>query len=162
MSEKLGFEVHFVETSLPRGPGFALLKYLLQSIKTLFCLIRKRPNLVFVQSPPLFAPFVVYLYCAVTGANYIVDAHSAAFSDLWWAKMPVWLNRLVATKAITTIVTNEHMQQLIQKLGGHSLIVRDIPTKFNVNGQHFPTEGRHNIAIVNTFSPDEPLQAVLD
>lgn len=160
MAEKLGFEVHFVETSLPRGSAYAFLKYMIQAIKTVAYLFRTRPNVVFVQSPPLFAAFFVYIYCALTGSKYIVDAHSAAFSDFWWDGMPTWLNRLVARKAITTMVTNEYMQQMIQAIGGHSLVVRDVPTTFQVTGS-YPVQGRFNVAMVNTFAPDEPLAEVL-
>jgi len=160
MANKLGFEVHYVQTSLPRGSLYAPLKYIIQALKTMVYLFRTRPQVVFVQSPPLFAAFFVYLYCAMTGNKFIVDAHSAAFSDFWWERMPVWLNRLVARKAVTTMVTNEHMQQLIQNLGGHSLVLRDVPTTFQVTGE-YPVEGAFNIAMVNTFAPDEPLDEVL-
>ncbi len=159
MSKKLNIEAHFVETSLPRGKGYAYLKYPLSAIKTLSYLFRKRPDVVFVQSPPLFAIFFVYIYCTLTGGKYIVDAHSAAFSEIWWDKMPA-LNRLVASKAITTIVTNEHMQEQIQNIGGHSLILRDVPTTFDISGK-YPVEGDFNVAVVNTFSIDEPLDEIL-
>lgn len=160
MANKLGFDVHYVQTSLPRGSLYAPLKYVIQAFKTMIYLFRTHPQVIFVQSPPLFAAFFVYLYCAMSGNKFIVDAHSAAFSDFWWGRMPTWLNRLVARKAVTTMVTNEHMQQLIQKLGGHALILRDVPTTFHVRGK-YPVEGMFNIALVNTFAPDEPLDEVL-
>ncbi len=161
MAGKLGIQVFFVRTKLPRGVLFALPKYTIQSIKTLVLLFRQRPRLIFVQNPPLLAVFFVYVYCALTGSGYIVDAHSAAFMGPWGTIPPTWTKRFLARRAITTLVTNERLQQMIIELGGHALVVRDIPTTFNT-AKEFPTQGKFNVAFINTFSCDEPLAEALE
>jgi glycosyltransferase involved in cell wall biosynthesis len=49
---------------------------------------------------------------------------------------------------------------MVEDLGGHALIIRDIPTTFQVQ-QEYPLEQEFNIALVNTFASDEPLDEVL-
>jgi glycosyltransferase involved in cell wall biosynthesis len=133
-------------------------KYVYQAFQTLRLLFRERPHIVFVQSPPSFAVLFVYLYCALTGAKYLVDAHSAALLRIWtW---PAWLHHFLAQRAVTTIVTNEHFQQVFQSWGGHSFVLRDIPTSFDQTGL-FPLNGNFNVMVVNTFSVDEPLEEFL-
>ena len=51
-------------------------------------------------------------------------------------------------------------QQIVTDLGGHSLVLEDIPTTFETDGQ-YPLEGEFNIALINTFATDEPLIEVL-
>ena len=55
-------------------------------------LFRRRPKIVFVQSPPSFAVLFVYLYCALTDSRFVVDAHSAAFLYAAWRR-PEFLYR---------------------------------------------------------------------
>ncbi|HSL45268.1 MAG TPA: hypothetical protein VK897_17675 [Anaerolineales bacterium] len=153
-------DLHFLQVTSERGVLSALFKYPLLAIRTLSLLFRKRPRLVFVQSPPGFAVLFVYLYCALTGSRYIVDAHSAALLLPFWTK-PRWLWAGLARKALTTIVTNEHFAQLIRSWGARALVIRDIPTTFPEGGA-YPLNGDFNVTVVNTFTPDEPLEQVLE
>lgn len=150
---------YFIHSTLKRGFWVAPVKYLTQAIKTLKVLMREKPSLVFVQSPPSLAVWVVYFYSLFTGCRYFIDAHSAAFLNPFWTN-PKWLNRLAARKALATIVTNEHFQDVIQSWGATALVVRDIPTSFE--RATLPTlDGTFNITVVNSFGPDEPLSEIL-
>ncbi len=153
-------ELHFLNVTSQRGIWSALFKYPLLAIRTLSLLFRKRPKLVFVQSPPGLAVLFVFLYCMLTGGRYIVDAHSAALLLPVWTR-PRWLWAGLARKALTTIVTNEHFAQAIQNWGARALVIRDIPTTFPEDGI-YPLNGDFNVTVVNTFSSDEPLEQVLD
>lgn len=152
-------ELHFVRSLSGRGPLYAPVKYLHQAVQTLALLFQKRPSVVFVQSPPSLAVLFVYIYCAMTGSRYVIDAHSAAFSPLW--TRPLWLHRHLARRAVTTIVTNNHLQGLVQQWGGKSLVLRDIPTTFS-QAEAYPLSGEFNIAVINSFAPDEPLSQILE
>lgn len=153
-------ELHFLNVTSRRGAWSALFKYPLLAIRTLGLLFRKRPGLVFVQSPPGLAVLVVSLYCALTGSRYIVDAHSAALQLPVWTK-PRWLWANLARKAMATIVTNEHFAHILRSWGAHSMVIRDIPTTFPEDGL-YPLNGDFNVAVVNTFSADEPLEQILE
>jgi glycosyltransferase involved in cell wall biosynthesis len=58
-------------------------------------------------------------------------------------------------------VTNEHLAEMVKAWGGETFILADIPTTFP-EGKAFPLNGKFSLAVINTFSPDEPVEAVLD
>jgi glycosyltransferase involved in cell wall biosynthesis len=157
---KLGIDVHFMFSTMRRGALVAPYKYPVQAVKTLRLLMSRRPRVVFVQSPPSFAVMLVALYCAITGAGYVVDAHSDAMQRSIWMR-PRWLHRTLIRRARATIVTNEHFATTIGSLGGRALIIRDIPTTFPSGGTFNVADG-FVVAVVNTFAADEPLPAILE
>jgi glycosyltransferase involved in cell wall biosynthesis len=159
-ARELGIEIRFVTSTKRRGLLVAPLKYASQASKTLRFLAGRRPRLVFVQSPPTFAVMAVWLYAALTGAHFVVDAHSAAMLSGYWTR-PRWLYRLIARRALATIVTNEHFAQGIRRSGGRALVIRDIPTSFPA-GDTFPVTDAFNVMVVNTFAEDEPLPQVIE
>jgi len=160
-AQELGIEeMHFIHSVTRRGLLVAPVKYTYQAVETLRLLFRKRPRVVFVQSPPSFAALFVYLYCVLAKACFIVDAHSDAFLSPYWSR-PHWMHRFLARKAVTTIVTNEHFQQQIRDWGGEAFVLRDVPTTFPTDGS-YPLNGDFNVVVVNTFAGDEPLEEILD
>jgi glycosyltransferase involved in cell wall biosynthesis len=158
LSEKFGLRPHLISV-LKRRYALAPLRYALQAWQTLAILRRERPRVIFVQTPPVFAPAVVMLYAGLVGARVVIDAHSGARLAPWWRwslPLQAWLSR----RAVTTIVTNEHLQAQVRAWGAHSLIVADIPTTFP-EGIPPPASQRFTVVVINTFSPDEPLEAVI-
>lgn len=75
-----------------------LLGYAIQSVKTLIFLIKKKPDVIFIQNPPVFAPLTVWLYSAITGSMFVIDSHSSAFWDRKWIIFH-WLFRFLARRA---------------------------------------------------------------
>ena len=158
-ARELGIEIRFVTSTTRRGLLVAPLKYTSQAFKTLRLLASRRPRLVFVQSPPTFAVMTVWLYGALTGTRFVVDAHSAAMLSAYWTR-PRWLYRTIARRAIATIVTNEHLARRIRRSGGRALVIRDIPTSFPT-GDTVPVGDAFNVMVVNSFAEDEPLSEVI-
>jgi glycosyltransferase involved in cell wall biosynthesis len=163
LAKELGISnFHYVySTRLPprRNDWSAIPRYAYQAAESLRLLLAKRPKLVFVQSPPSLAVLVVSLYCLLTGSRYIIDAHSAALLNPYWTR-PRWLNSYLARKALATMVTNEHFQQMIRDLGGHALVLRDVPTTY-AKSASYPLQGDFNVVVVNSFAPDEPIDDVI-
>ncbi len=136
------------------------LKYLGQAIQTLLVLFRERPDAVFVMTPPLFAVLSVLPYCWLRKKPYIQDAHTAAFlHPRWrhWQGVQRWLCR----NAATTIVTNEHLADLVKKGGGKATIVRDIPVIYPIE-KPFSLNGKFTIAAVCSFNYDEPVGEIFE
>ncbi len=150
---------HFIQATLRRGFLVAPFKYLSQTIQTIQLLLQKRPSLVFIQSPPSLAVWVVFFYSLFHRCDYIIDAHSAALLNPFWTN-PKWLNRLAARRALTTVVTNPHFQQIVQGWGANALVIRDIPTTFKKAAAP-SVLAAFNITVVNSFGPDEPLTEIL-
>ena len=159
MARELGIDdVRFVGSNT-RGFRRALVNYPAQLIRTVSVLMRRRPRVVFVQSPPSYAAWTVALYGLATGAAFVIDAHSDAFERARWTR-PEWLTRYVARRAVVTIVTNEHWAARVRWWGGTAITIPTIPTAL-VIGQPPAMKPGSNVAVVNTWADDEPLDEVL-
>ncbi len=160
LARELGIRsLYFVHTGARRGIVSAPFRYMAQALETLQRLLKDRPQVVFVQSPPSLAVLSVYLYARMTGARYLVDAHSTALLMRIWTR-PRWLHRVLVRGAITTMVTNEHFQAMIEAEGGHAFLLRDVPSQFGKRAE-YPLQGGFRIAVINTFAEDEPLDQIL-
>jgi glycosyltransferase involved in cell wall biosynthesis len=158
MAEKFQMPLYLIQ-SLKRQYFLAPIRYILQTIKTVAILIQERPAVVFVQNPPIFAVLVVYLYAKLWGAQYIIDSHTGALLAPWW-KWSLPIHAFLSRRALTTIVTNKYLEDMVKAWGANSFIIADIPAKFP-NGRTFPLNGKFSVAVINTFSPDEPVGEVL-
>lgn len=114
--------------------------------------------MVFVQSPPSFAPLLVAVYCRISGASFVVDAHSDAMLSPRWTR-PRFLYRWMSRAAAATIVTNDSFAEAIERQGATALVVRDIPTSFQLGEPPQLPDGA-NIMVVSSFATDEPLAAI--
>jgi glycosyltransferase involved in cell wall biosynthesis len=158
-ARRLGIEPVFLYATKRRGLLIAPWKYTYQAIATIIVLLHRRPGVIFVQSPPSFGSFVVWLATMLLGGRYVVDAHSGALDTRVWTK-PAWLYGAVARGAAATIVTNEHHRDLIESRGGRAVIIRDIPTAFEIGDPPELADG-FRVMAVNTFAPDEPVAELI-
>lgn len=141
-----------------QSPPHAPLKYTLQMLRTLQVLLRERPRAVHVQNPPFVCGLVVYLYSCLFGAKYVLHYHSAAFGPIWDWALPI--QKFLARRAVTNIVTNQHWAEIVRSWGGHTLVMLDpfldLPT-----GTPFQTAEGFSVAVICTFAPDEPIEAIV-
>lgn len=139
-------------------PSTILFKYLGQAFSTWKILLRDKPDAVFVMTPPFVAGLIVYPYCALRGIPFVVDAHTAAFLGPRWQRfqgIQHWLCR----RAATTIVTNTHLQALVNSHGGDATILADVPVKYPDSTRPFPKTG-FVVAVICSFDYDEPIDVV--
>ena len=137
-----------------------LIKYFVQSVRTLAILFRDRPRVVFVMAPPVVACAPVWLYCLVRRAQFVIDAHTGAFLDPEWKRVS-FLQRFFSRRATTTIVTNRHLQQLVEEWGAEATIVTDVPVCF-AEPEHVELSGAFNVTVVSSFANDEPTAMILE
>ena len=160
LARELGIsDIRYIAGSERRGVAGILFKYPHQFMRTWMHLMNRRPLIVFVQSPPSFAAWTATLYCAMAGAGLIIDAHSDAFQRGIWTR-PRWLNRLVARRAVATLATDQHWISGLRAWGATAVRVPDVPTSLPVGDAAVLTAG-FNVAVVNTWAPDEPLGEVI-
>ncbi len=136
-----------------------LFKYLSQSVRTLRLLFATRPRVVFVMTPPVIACVPVWLYAALTRAAYVIDAHTGAFVDERWRPL-LFLHRFFSRRALTTIVTNGHLADIVRGWSADVTIVSDVPIHF-AEPASMAVNGRFTMTLVNTFTKDEPIEAFL-
>ncbi|MGI8828230.1 MAG: glycosyltransferase [Candidatus Limnocylindria bacterium] len=160
LAESLGVgDLRYLAPTRARGIGGAWRKYPLQAISSVRVLMAARPRALFVQSPPSFAAWLAALYGAITGAAVVIDSHSDAFERGIWTR-PHWISRTVARVVTATIVTNDHWAKQIQGWHATAITVPSVPTTFEA-GEPPPLDLGHNVAVVNTWARDEPIEEVL-
>ena len=137
-----------------------LFKYFVQTVKTLTLLMREKPAVVFVMTPPVIACVPVWLYAKCTRTAYIIDAHSGAFLQQPWKRL-LFVHRFFSRHARTTIVTNQHMRDMLTAWDASSTIVSDVPVRF-ADATPVDVRGRHRMTFVSSFQKDEPVDVFLE
>lgn len=85
LSRSLGAEkAHIYQERLWGFRPPTAVRYLAQCIRTLSFLFSRRPDVVFVQTPPFVLTFCAWVYCAASRAVFITDNHSSTFHDRRW------------------------------------------------------------------------------
>lgn len=158
LAQALGASVHYIHSGrsgrLPQAP----VRYVLQGVRTWLTLRRERPEVIFVQNPPIFAVVLVYVYAKLHGAQFIIDSHSAAFlSKKWRWSLP--LHRWLSRHALLTIVPNTDLAVIVAKWGYSPLILGFVPGDYP-RGEPYPVNGDGNVAVISSFHEDEPLDVI--
>ncbi len=147
--------VHFLRF---QSPPIAPIKYVLQAVRTLQILFREKPLAIHVQTPPFISGMVVDWYCRLSGAKFVLHYHSAVFDPIWNWALP--LQKLIARRAVTNIVTNQHWADVVAGWGGKTLVMVD-PFLELPEGDPFPVRDGFSVACVCTFAEDEPVDALM-
>ncbi len=158
LAQKFQMKLFLIQT-LKRSYFLAPLRYVLQTITTWATLLREKPDVVFVQNPPIFAALWVYLYAKLWRAEFVIDSHTGALLAPWW-QWTLPLHAFLSRRAVTTVVTNQHLAGLVQAWQAPVFIIADIPTHFPL-GQTVTMKKGFNVVVINTFSPDEPVAEIL-
>jgi glycosyltransferase involved in cell wall biosynthesis len=141
-------------------PATVAVKYLLQSIWTARILRRERPDVIFVMTPPVFAALPAFWYAWRRGKHVVLDAHTGAFVLRRWRAFQ-WLQRWLCRRAATTLVSNEHLADLVRAAGAHATLVPDVPIVFGEK-KPFPRPRTFTVAAVCSFDQDEPIEAMFE
>jgi glycosyltransferase involved in cell wall biosynthesis len=159
LAQALGGTSHLIHYLTFKKPLHAPIKYVLQAGDTIRRLRRERPRIVAVASPPVFAVLAVWAYCRLFSARYVIDAHTGVFDDSRWTWL-LPLSRCLARQAAANIVTSSHLEAKVAAWGATAVVIGDVPVQFQASQPADLGQGAH-IAVINTFSQDEPLDQVL-
>jgi glycosyltransferase involved in cell wall biosynthesis len=161
IARELGGRSHMVyAATFASRPATVLFKYALQWVRTARILRRERPDAVFIMAPPVFAALPAIWYAWRTGTHVVVDAHTCAFLLRRWRWFQ-WLQRAVCRRALTTLVTNDHLAGVVRAGGAHATVVPDVPVVFPEK-QPFPRPAAFTVTAVCSFDVDEPLPVILE
>jgi glycosyltransferase involved in cell wall biosynthesis len=157
-ARELGGELYLVHF-LKRHAGILTpLKYILQAVQTLYILFKDRAQMIHVQMPPFVCALVVYIYCKLTGAKFVLDQHSGSFWRIWDWALP--LHKFLVQRAVTNIVTHQHWADIVEAWGGHALIIGDAFLALPP-GEPYAVAPGFNIVFASIFAPDVPFEAIL-
>ncbi|MBK8031598.1 MAG: hypothetical protein IPK17_19325 [Chloroflexi bacterium] len=179
-ADRLQVPVFFVHFLLYKRPYIAPFKYVLQAFKTWAILLRERPQLVYVLNPPVFAPLCVWLYSLFTGTKLVIDTHPPALYSRKWA-WTVPLQRFVIKRAYLNIIDQERFADQFRQWGAQVVTLTNPPRPrpekiIELERAHSVDkaaeqpkstvtrtrqDGLFEVAVVNTFAADEPLDIIL-
>ncbi|TMQ64252.1 MAG: glycosyltransferase family 4 protein [Candidatus Eisenbacteria bacterium] len=131
------------------------------ALRTTGLLLRVRPSLLFVQNPSIQLAALASFLKPVFGYTLVVDRHSnfdfSNTRDGLFNRLSNYGLRI----ADLTIVTNEAVQRLVEEKGGRGIILQDLLPKLNAK-RGAPHAGPLRVVYVCSFSPDEPVEEVLE
>jgi glycosyltransferase involved in cell wall biosynthesis len=136
-------------------------RYLRQGWQTWTVLLQERPDIVFVQNPPIFCALLAFFYARRYHAQSVIDSHTAAFTSPKWT-WSLGLHRLLSRRAAVTIVHNESQAQTVKRWGCRYCVLGDPLADDDPTGQDFPLTRGSNVAVISTFGEDEPLEIVME
>ena len=141
-------------------PTTILLKYIVQWRNTVRILRRERPDTVFVMTPPVFAALPALWYAWRHRKRFVIDAHTAAFLLPRWRHFQ-WLQGTLCRRAVTTLVSNEYLGDVVRRSGGHATLVPDVPVVFP-DAKRFARPEGFVVAAVCSFDYDEPVDVMFE
>ena len=143
-----------------------LISYLLKSASTLKFLFENKPDLVFVQFPPAPAVYCAAIYAWLTGARYVTDCH-IGITNAHWLKW-IFIKKLLSKGLV--IVHNEHLvDQVKSSIKTTPFVLRDgIDKNLSIESGNIDLLDdlgllpNKYVIIPFSFSPDEPIQEVIE
>ncbi len=160
LAERLGGSLHDICYGKQGNLWQAPFRYVLQAWKTWNILSKEQPDVVIAVNPPIFCAVTAYLYSRRYGAQFGLDSHTGAFYSLKWG-WSVGLQRFLARRALITIAHNKDLGEIVKNWGCRYVVLSFTPGKYP-EGEHFPMEGKFNIAAVSSFLGDEPTEIVFE
>jgi len=145
----------------PRRRPPAALRYVLAALGTVAYLLRRRPRVVIVTNPPIFAALVAYGCARLIGATLILDSHPGGFGaqgDRVAARLQR-LHRFVVARAALVLVTDDSWADTVRSWVGRAAVLHEAP-----GGWDCPPPDRHqrlSVLVVGRLAADEPVAEVL-
>lgn len=161
LAAALGFPSHTVRYLRRGGPALLTLwRYFLQASRTLWLLLRERPQVVLVTNPPVFAVLPVWLYAVIFRARYVIDFHSGAFLDPHWVR---WkrLQRFLGRRAAVNLVHNGDNARVAEEWGLPFIVFPSPPPELQPAPPP-PVRERPVAVYVCSFKSDEPVDVFLE
>ncbi len=159
LATELNGQVSFQYEARLKGGRLTPLRYLVQGWKTWHLLEREQPEVVLVQSPPIFAPLVVALWCELRGKTYAIDCHTSTFHNPKWSWALPML-RLLSKRASAILCPDVGAQNITRTWKVRSFFLADgIPTLSSPTGT-IGTEGETRIGVIGSLDSDEPTAEV--
>jgi glycosyltransferase involved in cell wall biosynthesis len=157
LSRDLGIDLIEI---VARGP--VCVRYPILLLRTLTCLARRRPDVLFIQCPSVVLAAWVLLLKTVGRFQVVADLHNEAVEPfINGFRGYRALLRSIQRGADLNIVTNEPLGDIVRAAGGRVFVLADkVPA-----WQAAPGRGRGGaelVVFVCTYAPDEPYREVIE
>ncbi len=164
LAQELGAEAVFVSSGRTGKASTALVRYILQSVRTLWILFKKRPKTTIVMAPPLPLIALAWVVSKLMRSRLIIDAHTGVFNDPKWA-WTIGAFLWFARRSSVTIVTNRQLVDKLEQAGVKAVSLHDPPVPLPLKGRKdvAASDGlaEDSVIVPASFSSDEPIDAII-
>ncbi len=150
----------YLAPNILRKKSYAPIRYFYLLFWTITVLVKSRPKVVFVSTPPTFGPIIVFTYAKLFNCVYIVDAsHTATMA--YWRKVPFgfWFNKFVMNQSLATLVHNECIKELTDKQGIDSMVLETKIPELQVTEKQSIADD-FTVLAPCSFDSDEPIDEI--
>ncbi|MGI9598142.1 MAG: glycosyltransferase [Acidimicrobiales bacterium] len=161
LAAALGFEIHYFGAGSTRRIGPAAFRYVRSTVRTIALLRRRRPDLVVITNPPIFAALAVYLGQLRYGGRFVIDSHTGAFVDGRW-RVFLFLHRFLSRRAFRTVVHNSAQASVVDSWGVEWLQLGYVPIEMPHDGALAVRRERPYVLAACAGAVDEPLDAIAE
>jgi glycosyltransferase involved in cell wall biosynthesis len=136
--------------------------YFLLSIKTLKALKSEKTDFVFVQNPPIYSLFPVFLYAKWYGKNYIIDSHTGTFIvEKIHHHLFFLMHRYFSKFACALLLHNEDLSHIGKYWRAPYFILEDRIPGFEISQTKREEKESFNLVVICSYSSDEPIAEIL-
>lgn len=137
------------------------LRYLWAFTAMTAVLLVRRPRIVVVTNPPIFAAVQAVLYGKISGADVVLDSHPGAFGlrERRW-RIFVGLHRRLVPHASAVLVTTDSLRERVDAWDGRGVVMHEAPPPW-VGDVLSEVKSRDESPLVlfpTIFDPDEPVE----
>lgn len=141
------------------------LRYIYSIISTFKILFKQKPKILFVQNPSMILATLACLYKLISNTFIVVDRHTTfrlnkPKTGSLRIRIFIALHKFTIRNADLTIITNDHLAELVKNMGGTPFILPDKLPEFP-DHKKVKLKGKNNFLIVSSFGKDEPIDHVL-
>jgi glycosyltransferase involved in cell wall biosynthesis len=150
----------YLAPNILRKKTYAPIRYFYLLFWTITALIKSKPGVIFVSTPPTFCPIIVFAYAKFFNCAYVVDAsHTATMA--YWRKVPFgfWFNKLVMNQSLATLVHNECIKKLTDKQGIDSIVLETKVPELQVTNEKTIADN-FTVLAPCSFDADEPIDEI--
>ena len=160
LSAALDAELHEIHVAYGRAA-----RYLIAIQRTVAILKQRRPEIVFVQNPSIILALVAMLWCRLTGAPIVVDAHNAGVHPFEGRR--AWANRLARflfRQVSLTLVSNGALAEYVERSGGAAFVLPDpLPVLTPASSEVTAARSRPaRVIFVCAWADDEPYLELIE
>lgn len=161
LASALGGQARFFGDGIA-GPRVAIrpFSYVIKGFRTWSVLSRDNPQTVLVITPPVFAPFLAWLWCLVHRRQLVVDCHTGAFHSRKWA----WarpLHRWLLRRVRVVLLHTDELEAMVTGWGARAMVLPDdLPNPSEASPQ--PQGVGRRVVIAGSFDSNEPVADVIE
>jgi glycosyltransferase involved in cell wall biosynthesis len=155
-----GNACHIASGLRNKGRAWLPLRYLIDAVRTFRALNDLRPAAVIAVTPPVFVPFVGWVWCLLHRRPLVVDCHTGTFHSRRWSwALPI--HRVLLRRAQTVLVHSEEDECLVNRWEARALLLPDDLAELDQPLTR-PRHATPRVVVAGRLDADEPVAAVLE